>query len=377
MALGYRGGTEGGEVLFGVPETEIPSEEARQDRFESGIVRAFPPFLAACVALVAALTVYLGNYTFAGALYCTCAGFALGFAALGLVCVFMSSPGVIPRRHVLPIVIALPAATAVALNRFGTGQNEFVVRFFDMFGYSTSFSSLLISTYSITLLMFLVAYGVTSVIVGYFRKYFYRALLSLESPSEARGARIAKWLFKVPDVLDVDEVVLDPEGDDGFDFKLFAETASSLFILGVAVCTYIFLNPVFLRAVPFGEMLFIGVVLSLFMSPLVLPWSIVRSLGAKALSSAPRPFYLWKGMRERIYQGFFAVSVFMMLLTISAYMGSDLLRITTTYVGYMAFMAMISVTTSFVYVNVFYRGFKRGIVRSFDRARESMGRGGA
>jgi hypothetical protein len=131
------------------------------------------------------------------------------------------------------------------------------------------------------------------------------------------------------------------------------------------ICSYFFINPLFLQIIPFEEMLLIGTLLSLFISPLVIPWSIVKSIGAKVKSSAPRDFYLWKGMRGRLYQGFFAIAFFMMLLTLSVYMGMDFSRIVTTYLGYVAFMGIISLITSFVYVNTYYKGFKNGIIKSY------------
>jgi hypothetical protein len=249
--------------------------------------------------------------------------------------------------------------------------NIFILKYFNIFEKSNELVSFLISTYSITLLVFFVAYGVVSVIVGYFRSYFYRILKALEKPPEARKNHIPEWLFQIPDIIDVKSVELDPETDDeSFNVRLFVNTAASLFALGVVICSYIFINPLFLQLIPDEEMLIIGMLLSLFISPLVIPWSIVKSIGAKLTSDAPREFFLWKGMRGRLYQGFFAVTFFMMLLTMSLFMGMDFGRIANTYAGYIAFMGVVSVITSFVYVNTYYRGFKKGIIKSYFRSKE-------
>jgi len=220
-------------------------------------------------------------------------------------------------------------------------------------------------------MVFFVAYGVLSVIVGYFRSYFYRVLKSLEAPSEAKRNRITEWLFQIPDIIDVGSVELEPEADEGkFNTELFMNTTFSLFALGVVICSYFFINPLFLKIMPFEEMLLIGMLLSLFISPLVIPWSIVKSIGAKITSEAPRDFYLWKGMRGRLYQGFFTITFFMMLLTMSVYLGMDFSRIATTYVGYVVFMGVLSIITSFVYVNTYYKGFKNGIIKSYLLSKE-------
>jgi len=268
--------------------------------------------------------------------------------------------------------VVIPAVAGLILYQVGSniGFNEFIVKYFDIFGKNTDLASILISVYSLTLMLFFVAYGVVSVIVGFFRSYFYRVLRSLEYPWEKRKNHIPEWLFQIPDIIDVRSVELEPNvEDDKFNFELFVNTAFSLFTLGTVICSYIFINPLFLQIIPFEEMLIIGMLLSLFMSPLVIPWSIVKSIGAKVTSDAPRDFYLWKGMRGRLYQGFFTITFFMMLLTLSVYMGMDFSRIATTYLGYVAFMGIVATVTSFVYVNTYYKGFKNGIVKSYVRSK--------
>ncbi|MDR2699049.1 MAG: hypothetical protein LBB30_05180 [Candidatus Methanoplasma sp.] len=348
-------------------------EETRHDRLDKLITKIFPPFLAVCTAFTLVLIVYLNNFSFVGILFGTCLGFVLGFTALGAACVLLSDKGVITRKYVVPAVVIIPALAALILYaaESNIGFNEFIVKYFDIFDKNTDLASLLISVYSLTLMIFFVAYGVVSVIVGFFRSYFYRVLRSLEYPPERRKNRIPEWLFQIPDIIDVGSVELEPDIDDGrFNAELFISTAISLFILGLVICSYIFINPLFLQIIPFEEMLIIGTLLSLFVSPLVIPWSIVKSIGAKVTSDAPRDFYLWKGMRGRLYQGFFTVTFFMMLLTLSVYMGMDFSRIAVTYLGYVAFMGVISIVTSFVYVNTYYKGFKNGIIKSYLRSKE-------
>ena len=343
-------------------------ETTKQDRLDNLITKYFPFFVIGCCIFVAALTVYLNNYSLTGILYSVCLGFVIGFICLGLVCLFLSDKAAIPGYIVIPFIVVIPFLVAVLFYFFGSNfpPNHFLVKFFDLFGSSTDMGSLLVSVYSITLMIILVAYGVVSVIVGYFRRYFYRVLRALEYPPEMRRNHIPEWLFQIPDIIDVKAVELEPEwGDDKFDVALFRNIAGSLFLLGVVLCTYLFINPVFLDIIPFDEMLIIAVLLSLFMSPLVIPWSIVRTIGAKIVSDAPRDFYLWKGMKGRLYQGFFAVTFIMMLLTLSVYMGVDFSRVVATYLGYISFMGIIAIVTSFVYVNAFHMGFMNGIIKSF------------
>ncbi|MDR1691139.1 MAG: hypothetical protein LBR42_04790, partial [Candidatus Methanoplasma sp.] len=342
--------------------------DTKHDKLDRLITKIFPPFAVTCALFSIFLIIYLGNYSFPGIIFGICMGYVLGFVILGLACVFLSDKGVIPLKYVALATAVIPAIAAGLLHLIGSdiGFTDFITKYFDVFDEKTEIISLLISTYSLALMIFFVAYGVVSVIVGYFRKYFYRVLRSLENPPESRRNHIPEWLFQIPDIIDVRSVELEPDIDDArFNTKLFVNTAVSLFTLGLVICSYIFINPLFLQVIPFEEMLMIGTLLSLFISPLVIPWSIVKSIGAKITSDAPRDFYLWKGMRGRLYQGFFAVTFFMMLLTLSVYMGMDLSRIATTYLGYVAFMGIISMITSFVYVNTYYKGFKNGIIKSY------------
>ncbi|MDL2241784.1 hypothetical protein LJB91_02630, partial [Bacteroidales bacterium OttesenSCG-928-L03] len=345
------------------------------DKLDRLITKIFPYVVLGCLILVLMLMAYLQDFTFTGIIFAICLGFVIGFVILGMACVFLSDTGVITGKYTVPVILIVPAVIAVLFNAFGSGfgPNAFIVKFFDILGVGTDLIAMLISVYSITLMIFFAAYGVVSVIVGYFRTYFYKVLRALEYPLEKRKNHVPEWLFQIPDIIDVKSVELEPEIEDGkFNVLLFRNIAVSLFLLGVVICSYIFINPLFLQVIPFEEMILIGVFISFFISPLVIPWSIVRSIGAKVKSDAPRDFYLWKGMRGRLYQGFFAVTFFMMLLTLSVYLGMDFSRIVTTYLGYISFMGIISIITSFVYVNTYYKGFKNGIIKSFLRAKEEQ-----
>jgi len=350
-------------------------DDTKHDKLDRLILKIFPSFIVACAIMIVFLTIYLENYTVMGVVFAICLGFVLGFSVLGVACVFLSDIGVISKYYVIPAVIILPVILTVILYPLGTniGFSDFIVKYFDIFGMSTNMFSFLIALYSITIVVFFVAYGVVSVIVGYFRAYFYRVLRYIESPPEKKNIRnrISEWMFQVPDIIDVRSIEFEPEvEDEKFNFKLFLNTAFSIFVLGIVICSYIFINPLFLQIFSFDEMLLVGMFLSLFISTLVIPWSIVKSIGAKIVSDAPRDFYLWKGMKGRLYQGFFTVTFFMMLLTLSVYMGMDFSRIVTTYLGYIAFIGLIALITSFVYVNTYYKGFKNGIIKSYLKSKE-------
>ncbi|MDD3378563.1 MAG: hypothetical protein RBR05_03550 [Candidatus Methanomethylophilaceae archaeon] len=343
-------------------------EKTKQDKLDEIIVNIFPIFIVACAILSIVLILIMNAYTFSEIIYGICLGYTIGFIILGALCMPLANKGVRSWKFTAPIVILIPAATACFLYIFGEefDPSIYLIRFFDIFGGKVTLDALIVCVYSIAIMIVLVSYGVVAVIVGYFRSYFYRIIRSLEAPPEKRTNHIPEWLFQIPDIIDVKDIELEPDlDDDKFNRELFVNVTFSIFILGLVICSYIFLNPLFLKTMPFGEMLVIATLVSLFMSPLVIPWSIVKSIGAKVISDAPRPLYLWKGMKGRLYQGFFAIAFFMMLLMMSAYLGMDFSRIAVTYLGYIAFMGVISIVTAFVYVNYFYNGFKNGIIKSY------------
>ncbi len=88
------------------------------------------------------------------------------------------------------------------------------------------------------------------------------------------------------------------------------------------------------------------------------------------MKSAARDYYVWKGMKRTIYQSFFTLAVFILLIFILMYLNIDFGRVLVTYLGYIALMAVISLGYSFLYFNRHYQGFKRGIIKGFYRAKE-------
>lgn len=350
----------------------LADEDTRRDKLDRAIVKVFPYFLIACMIASAIILYVLNDYTIVGILFSICIGFVAGFVILGMFCLILSDKGIIGWKFTIPAMVLIPLAVSSGLYLIGPDfeSNVFLVSFFDIFGEKVTWGNLTVATYSLALMIYLVACGVVSVIVGYFRSYLYRILRVLEFPDGNRKTSMARWFFQVPDIIDIEEVELAPhQEDEKFNIKLFYDTAISLFALGVAICSYIFLNPFFIQEIPPGETLFIAVLLSLFISALIIPWSIIRSIGARVRSQAPREYYLWKGLKGRLYQGFFAIAFFMMLAMMSAYLGMDLSSVAWTYVGYVVFLGTISLVTSFVYVNTYYSGFKTGIIKSYMKSK--------
>lgn len=350
--------------------------QTKQDKLDSLILSIFPAFVVACAAVV--LTVFLldGVFTFGHFLVSLSWVYVLGFAILGVLAFSLSENDVVSTRYSFLIGGAVSLIIAIFLwELFGTqyGLNAFLVRFFTFIsyeGWDVSFWDVLVSVVVIALLVVFTSYGVLSVVVAYFRKNYHRILLALEKPGDSRLKRVATRLFAVPDIIDVTDVTIDPNmNDKEFNTAAFRGLATAQIIAGLTISSYLFLNPVFLETIPFDEMMIFMMLVSLFLCVIIVPGSILRSLGAQAHSAAPRPFILWKGMKNRMFQSYFVLAVVMTLLGISAYTGMDMGRILVSYVGYLVFLALMSITVSFVYVNTFYVSFKNGIIRHFLRTK--------
>lgn len=347
------------------------ADETKHDKFDSAIVKIFPYFIIICLIIITYLFVTSKDYDIEGILYSICTGFSLGFIVLGFFTLIMSDKGYYSWKVIVPIIIILPLIISSIIYIFDSTSEPslFLINFFNLFEDGVTWINLTITVYSITLMLFLVAYGVVSIIVAYFRIYLNRILNALENPS--KHSNKARWFFQIPDIIDIESVELEPgPKDEKFNFKLFANIAISLFILGLAICSYLLLNPFFISQIPTGGMIFISVMLSLFLSPLVIPWSIIKSIGAKVKSQAPRDYYLWKGLKGRLYQGFFAIALFIALIMISAHLDVDFTSVAVTYIGYSIFMGVISIVTSFVYVNTFYEGFKNGLIKRYSDSKK-------
>lgn len=144
----------------------------------------------------------------------------------------------------------------------------------------------------ITTTVWLATYGVMEVIHVKLGTDYHRVLLSIMSPADGRLKRTSMKLFQVPDIIEVEEVTLDPNIPSRFDIAIFKKTIRSVLFVGLVVSSYLFLNPVFLESIPLHEMMVIILLLSLFIPALVLPYIVTMNLRAKVVSKGNRPYEL-------------------------------------------------------------------------------------
>lgn len=118
-------------------------------------------------------------------------------------------------------------------------------------------------------------------------------------------------------------------------------------------------------------MLAVTMMLSMFTPALILPWFIVRSIGAKVRSDAPRDYYLWIGARKRLFSTFAALGVFMMMFVLSVYLGNSVSEIILTYVSFLVPLFATSVVYGAIYTNNFDSQVCESICENFEEGKES------
>lgn len=353
---------------------------SNQDTLDGFILRIFPYFVI-IVALfgIALFFVSWGSHTNLGHfLYSLAVAYTAGFIILGFPVALLSNDAVIKNHIVIPVFFFMATILGLifwylaepnvyGLNRFISGFYWFVNRS----GLDYSLETTLVGIYVLLIVCLLASYGVISVIVAYFRKYYARILLSLERNDSSRLCVSARKWFGIPSVIDVDEVRLEsPECKEHFSRMLFFRVFGYELIIGLVIASYLFLNPVFLQTIQYGEMMVLIMLLSLFVSVFVIPVSILHSLGATAHSKGNRPFPIWEGMKNRMFHPAFYVTLFFTLLWISLYTQMDSFRILTHYVGYLVFMGFLAALVTFIYLNAFYIPFKKGIVDRFNESKD-------
>ena len=339
------------------------------------IIKAVP-YIAVVSALAGLLlALFAGTSETGPALVRFCAPFVVGFAILGVYSFRHRDKGALDERMTITILLVVPLIISITII-IATSyvMPEIIDLLIDVTGsWAPKNLAVPIVIYSLTALMMFTSHGVISTVVAYFRKYTVRIYLSMEkiknNDTDSERNKISRWVYDIPDIIDVKCIELEPVRHyNTFPTKLFLSLAFSIFALGLSVSSYIFLNPIFQSALTLPETVIVTVILTFFVPVLVLPWFITKDTGAKIKSQA-RDYYLWKGLRKRLYQGFFTVIVFLSLLAISIYLGYDMVRTYYTYAGYVLITAYLSILYAFIYANYYHAGFREGIISEFNEAK--------
>lgn len=359
-----------------------PDPTRRRAKADVFVTRAFPYVVGAALFAISVLIGAGRVGTTGEVLMAITFCFTATFTAFGLICALICDRGTIHYLKWLPIALVVPAVFSVILYFVGNHVFPSLLesRLFEfpmwtgldlvLHDQYRNIVLLTIRLYVLMVVSLLAAHGVISSLAAHFRKHLfriYRKMGTLKNDgSDPWWGRFALWVFKVPDVIDIHKVdVCGIPVEETFDKKTFTSLAVSVFVLGVVLSSYLFLNPIFLERVSFSQLMLISLTLSLFFPALVIPWYSARDTGA-VIKSQARDYPLWKGLKSTLYGGFFAVSMFLFLMVLLLYYGGDLERVTLTYIGYVVSMAFISVLVSFVYTNHYRVGLSNGLIDQFD-----------
>lgn len=338
------------------------------------IVKILPYLVVACLLAGVLNVVYDAPYDSIGSVFVGFSeAFVVGFVLLGIYAFFFAGERRVDKK--VPIFLYAVGPIAVAMTSYILGLTIIPEAFDSTLFTNTGdpFNDVLLISLKLYLIMFVVlfaGYGVLSVVSSYFRQYIgrvykYIGRLKNDGTDDRKGKAVLK-LYGVPDIIDIHDVEMEPiHRENDFPMSDFISMALSIFALGVVICSYIFLNPVFIGIMTIYETIMIGILISFFIPVLIVPWFITKETGTKIKSQA-RDLYLWKGMKNRLYQSFFTITVILLLVILSLYMGSDFNRIIYTYVGYIAFMAFMSIIYSFTYFNRYNIELKEGILKRFN-----------
>ncbi|MCI2074680.1 MAG: hypothetical protein LKJ94_03095 [Candidatus Methanomethylophilus sp.] len=357
------------------PEDDVEgeiNEPGNERTLDSAIIRIFPAFVVLFGLIgIAAFIVAWDSHSLGQFIYALGLSYALGFAILGLPAAVLSGPRIVSPFISVPVSFAAAALMGTVLwFVFGDGEesvNDFIMIFAEAVGMDgdISWEGVVVGICVLLAAVILATYGVLAVVCAYFRRNYHRILLSMMKPGESKLKRRSLSLFAVPDIIDVTDVELEPEESGGFSRDVFLRVFKYTVGTGLIIASYLFLNPVFLDTINFTDMMATMVLISLFITVLVVPVSILRSLGAEAVSAAPRPYVLWKGMKAKMFRWWLFVFLMLTLLWICLYTGADTVRIFFSYLGYIVFVLCMSAVSSFIYANTFYRGLRDGIADRF------------
>ncbi|MBE6520717.1 MAG: hypothetical protein E7Z68_06345 [Thermoplasmata archaeon] len=346
----------------------------RSEERDRKIVKAFPWFLAACIALSVIATVLRNDYNLWSILDTICIAFVTQFALLGIWTVNKLDSGPFPfwllgafmMFSAMVMWFYVTGAGAMILLKGASSLNPFLPGDVDD---ATLFIDLLMTTF-----VFLFStIGVLATTSAMIRKYLPRAILSIEEEALDGRRGAAANFFMVPDVLDVERVEMDPKPDGHvFDLDSMVQLSIYVFLLGIMICSTLFLNPIVLDLVPKYNVVRIMMLLSVFLPALVIPWQAMKSTGARVISSAPRAYYLWTGAKKRLFTGYAMLGVFFLTFVISVYYGNTIETILGYYMQFMMPLATVSVVSGLLYANSFARNLRDSICHRFYVKREKM-----
>ncbi len=336
---------------------------------ERGLILFFPFFVIACLCAFIVSVFYSDTITFPKIIELLCLSFVFGFTILGIPCFYLMPKGAFSKFGVtlgaaIMTIILSYACYKMGDNYFADAVHG-ILDYFDLeFEGTMEIVIGFLGTYAIVLFT---PIGVISIISAYLCRYLPDVFESINYHS-SRGERgMGEWFFIVPDIIDVKRTVISyNESNHEFNLWNALRIIRYQFILGLLISSILFVNPFFLDVMNWTTMLAITMMLSMFTPALVLPWLIVRNVNARVESDAPRPYYLWKGAKKRLFSTFFGLGALMMMFLLSLYLDNDVHDIVRTYLNFLIPLMVTSIVYACLYTNNFEKKDNKTICQRFD-----------
>ncbi len=353
---------------------EKPKLNPRSEERDKAIVHVFPWLVAGCLVVSLLYVILTNDYRPWMILDKICLVFVLAFTLVGAWTLKRLDYGPFPLWMLAGFLIF----TIAAMWFFVTGAGATVLlrgaSSLKPFLPGDANDAILFADLMMTIMVLLLStLGVLATTCAMIRKYLPDAILSIETDARRGERGAAAKFFMLPDVLDAERVEMDPTPDSHlFDLNSLTQLSIYVFTMGVMVCSALFLNPILLDTVPKYNIVRIMILLSVFLPALVIPWQAIKSTGARVITSAPRPFYLWTGAKKRLMTGYAMLGVFFLTFVISVYYGNSVGTILGYYVQYLVPLASISIASGLLYANCFAGNLRDSVCSRFDSKRERM-----
>lgn len=328
------------------------------EKDDSLIFKYFPYFVVVCLLLWLTSCLFTDVGNAAKVIELLCLSFTLCFAVLGFYCSLTLDDGILPNYLIVGLALLLTGVLwifnfIIDTNYYSDAVNS-ILSFIGINLKNPVYSIIgFIATYAVLLFT---SIGVTSVISTYLRKYIPNVMLSMNDHASKGIRSKSERFFMVPEIIDVEKVELEPTRSlHVFDLLGAVSLTTYVFIMGMLVSSYVFVNPYFLDIINWRMMLSITVMLTMFTPALIIPWQIFRSIGAKVISSAPRPYYLWVGAKYRLLTSFATMGAIMMMFMLSVYLGNNIIEIIGNYVAFIIPLLIMSIMYGILYANNFQK----------------------
>ena len=220
------------------------------------------------------------------------------------------------------------------------------------------------------LLEMMAAFGAIGVMSALERRLVPRVLREITTIADKKKLspvdHVIRWFFAIPDVVDTKLLDVHPEPRRPFVRRrdMVAPLEWQL-LFGAVLAMYISLNPFIAESSSDTlALVFSAMTNGAILIPVViLPWFALQRLGA-GIAGGRKEFTLYQGVRSRLLQTFFAIGTLLLLIRVLI-SGTDVEAFVRGFSSFMMMLLLISLITTFVYLNFFENELVEDIAAEF------------